>query len=681
MVLIFSVCNLQGQKEGNIWMFGDHAGLDFNSGEPIAVTYNKMYQKEGCASISDIYGNLLFYTNGKKVYTSSGLVMPNGSNLTGHQSSTQSAIIARLPNSQRYYYIFTIPDLIGTNFGLRYSIVDIELNNGKGDVISSNNHLASPTEQKITGVTHKNGVDIWIITHLWDSDEFRSYLLTSDTINKIPVISNVGSMHAGDASLTHGYMKASPDGSKIAIVTRINNSIELFDFDNETGKLSNPITFLPYYPFAYGIEFSPNGNMLYVSDYGASSSVYQFDLTGANNSEIINSALKVGTVENSEIGALQVGPDSKIYISKHDNLTGDSYLGVINHPEERGNLCDFVEDGLYLGGKRCLWGLPTFIQSYFFQLQNFSYSNSCKGDTIEFSVSNKENLDSLQWNFDDIASGVDNISTELDPFHIFSASDTFEVQLISYFETNTDTLVKNIIIHNKPIIDFGQDTTICTNDTLILESEFADDLQYTWQDGSTSNTYNVIADGTYWLEAHSVAECSDSDTITIQISTLPEVNIGNDTILTFGSPFTLDAGDNMQTYLWQDGTDEQFYFVEDPDIYWVDVFDGLCYNSDTINIDFVSNCHIYFPNAFTPNNDSHNDFFYPIPNEFIGEFELLIMDRWGEIIFRTTNINDKWDGNFQGILLPMGAYCYIVSYNCYGAFEKKTAQGTVMLIR
>jgi hypothetical protein len=135
------------QKEAAIWYFGEKAGLDFNSGSPVSITNGKIITNEGCASISDKNGNILFYTDGSIVYNKSHLAMPNGNGLLGHKSSTQSAIIVPKPNNPYVYYIFTVdqplPDNVDDNLlndedppnnGLNYSEVDLRLDNGLGDI-------------------------------------------------------------------------------------------------------------------------------------------------------------------------------------------------------------------------------------------------------------------------------------------------------------------------------------------------------------------------------------------------------------------------------------------------------------------------------------------------------------------------------------------------------------------
>ena len=96
-------------------VFWKEAGLDFNSGSPVALTNGQLNTTEGCTTISDKNGNLLFYTDGSVVYDKSHQVMPNGYGLLGHYSSTQSAIIVPKPNNPNLYYIFTVDQPLPVN--------------------------------------------------------------------------------------------------------------------------------------------------------------------------------------------------------------------------------------------------------------------------------------------------------------------------------------------------------------------------------------------------------------------------------------------------------------------------------------------------------------------------------------------------------------------------------------
>ena len=112
--ILFLICSwlalfttsVYAQKQTNIWYFGLRAGLDFNASTPAPLENSIMATNEGCASIADDSGNLLFYTNGVYVWNRDHQQMPNGFRLMGHRSSSQSAVIVPKPGSQTLYYIF-----------------------------------------------------------------------------------------------------------------------------------------------------------------------------------------------------------------------------------------------------------------------------------------------------------------------------------------------------------------------------------------------------------------------------------------------------------------------------------------------------------------------------------------------------------------------------------------------
>lgn len=569
------------QHEADIWYFGQFAGIDFRSGSPIALTDGAMSQNEGCASISDKQGNLLFYTNGMKVWNKNHQIMKNGSGLLGHSSASQSGIIVPKPEQDSIYYIFTVPFEINQD-GLRYSVVDMSLENGLGAITSEKNiFLISTTEEKITAVKHKNGIDIWVITHLWNSSDFYSYLVTKDGIHE-PVISTIGSYHEGVGGTAHGYMKASPDGKKIALNIRKISSLELFDFDKETGIIDNPLTFPSYSGLLYGIEFSPDNLILYVSQYNDGAHIFQFDLSSNDFETIINSKKTIGSVSNQHLGALQLAPDNKIYVSKHDNLIGDSYLGVINSPNKLDLNCNFVEDGFYLEGKKCIWGLPNFIQSYFDA--DFTYNPDCYGDSTWFDLQYSDAIDSSRWDFGDPLSGSDNISYANNPFHIFSSSGTFLVKVIIFGGDSEIILEKNVIILPTPYVDLGEDITLCSQTSILLNANNGFN-SYLWQDDSSDSVFLVSQPGDYWVRVENKCGFA-SDTIHIEFSESFDINLGNDTSFCYGQSIILSPGSNYYSYYWQDGSNDTSIIANLSGYYWVQVTDSVgCTASDSIYID------------------------------------------------------------------------------------------------
>ncbi len=373
------------QKEASNWYFGNNAGITFNNdGSVTALTDGKLSTIEGCTSISDANGNLLFYTDGITVYNKNHAVMESG--LYGNPSSTQSAIIVPKPGDPNIYYIFTIDTKINLNdpdFGFNYSIVDMTLNAGLGGVSLKNSNLLQDSSEKISAVV-KDCVSqsIWVITFAPPNgiptdtfNTFYAFEVSSSGINTTPT----SSTFTTDIIDQRGYLKLSPDGTKL-ICANATSGLYLYDFNKATGKVSNETPIKINFSnngtkpqSAYGVEFSQNSELLYVTTYYEAASgnfndptsqygaLLQFNLTATN----ISSTEIVLDNRQTYRGALQLAPNGKIYRTLNNTYNnGTSYLSVINNPNGVGLNCDYVHNSLSLG-RRARQGLPPFITSFF----------------------------------------------------------------------------------------------------------------------------------------------------------------------------------------------------------------------------------------------------------------------------------------------------------------------------
>lgn len=516
LISLFISTIAYSQNEGNIWYFGENAGLDFNSGSPIALTDGAMNTLEGCSNISDSFGNILIYTDGIAVWNSEHDTMPNGWGLMGNPTTSQSAIIIKKPSSDLIYYIFTV-DFQGGFNGLRYSEVDMSLDGGLGDVNSIKNiPLVTPVCEKVTAILHENGIDFWVITHLFDSNEFNSFLVNSSGVQENPVVTNIGSTVlniSGVGLESQGYLKASQNGNRIAIANN-NVSIEVFDFNTTTGIISNPLTFTQLFDganqmLAYGIEFSPNNNLLYVNTYNDMNSenyLIQFNLLGGSYEEIYESRV---IIESSIMAAaLQIGPDQKIYA-----LSGlNTHLSVISDPNQNGIECNYLIDAVYLGGKVFKQGLPNFLNSIF-KIVEIEYENTCFEDLTEFGLNNVSS-DSVFWNFGDSESELENVSDLAFPLHQFTDTGSYEVSCTYFSGGISNSLQRTIYISSFPIIDLGFDSNICEGQIVMLDASY-ENATYLWQDQSSNPTFLVLEDGEYWVNVN-VNNCISSDSISFE---------------------------------------------------------------------------------------------------------------------------------------------------------------------
>lgn len=666
-LLIFTVCSASAQKQGYNWYFGYLAAISFNGG-PHALKGGSMVTNEGCATISNSSGSLLFYTDGGTIWNRNHTTMPTTVNLKGDYSSTQSAVIVPNPSDSNIYYVFTVDKEAGPD-GLKYSTVDMTKLGGLGNVTSLNNNLRTPVSEKLTSARHFNQKDYWVIAHDWNSNNYVSYLVTSAGVSTTPVLSATGSVHANNNNGWMGYMKISPSGTRVASAITGNNIVELFNFDSNTGILSNPITLSV--PNPYGLEFSRDDAKLYISTK-EKKEVFQYTLTDSS----ISSSRKLIETDSLDVAALQLGPDGKIYVSR----AGDTYLGAINYPSLDGKACNYQRRVVSLGGNICRYGLPTFIQSFFLSGLDFYPTTGCTNLPVQFQGISNAKPDKWIWNFGDTASSF-NTSSVQNPTHNYSKPGVYKVRLTIQIGLQSDTVMKDVTVMEQPVSPAKRIYHICRGQKQYLDVGNPG-MQVLWKNGDTGHIRLADSQGVYHFTVTN-GFCVLKDSFTVIYHLLP-LNLGPDKFICEDNQDTiiLDAG-NHSHFLWTPANpDQRNFFVTKPGTYRVYVIDSTCYAEDSIHI--LSKCppNIYVPNAFSPNKDGINDTF-KIKGTDITKFQMKIFNRWGELIYSGTDFTDGWTGNQLGNKAPDGLYHYEISYD--GIYENiiysKYLKGIVYLLR
>ncbi len=349
------------QHETDFWYFGMGAGIQFGPGGTNTVINNgQLNNIEGTASMSDSLGNLLFYTDGQTIWNNQHQAMPNGTGLLGGIAS-QTAVIVPLPGSSDVYYVFT-NDIVNGQNGLNYSVVDMSLDAGRGDVTILNGSIQDGLTERLTSTINQAGDAYWITVHEYSTDTFYNYRVNSNGLDSIFVISATGLVNnTSNPGNAYGQMKYSPCGDKLAVATGYLDTVEVFDFDDATGIISNPVS-IPMPDHVFGVEFSPDGQKLYVSTY-ALSTLYQFDLSSGIPSTIIASSTALSIT--SDTYGLQLASDGKIYVAKNQS----KWLGAITDPDIAGPSCHYVDTAINLDpnntGVVSGLCLPNFAGSFF----------------------------------------------------------------------------------------------------------------------------------------------------------------------------------------------------------------------------------------------------------------------------------------------------------------------------
>lgn len=261
--------------------------------------------------------------------------------------------------------------------------------------------------------------------------------------------------------------------------------------------------------------------------------MFQWDLTAGNipNSKVFIGDLGGGSTARPSYngGALQLGPDGKIYTAE----TSINSLGVIHNPNTIGTGCNLQTNAVDLNGRKCVLGLPPFIQS-FFNTSAISFSHHCFNEQTDFTLSGANYLDSVKWNFQDPASGSANISTLFNPSHIFTSAGTYNVQLVRFLDCSSDTLYQNVVIYAPDTTH--QTITLCANSAFVLP-----DGQSVSQTGIYTSTIQ-----------NAVTGC---DSVVVTTLQAPQTNFsaGADKYICKGSSTQLQAGTALN-YSWSPAT-------------------------------------------------------------------------------------------------------------------------------
>ncbi len=417
-------CSGFGQNETSNWYFGNNAGLKFNKdGSVSELLDGQLATSEGCATISDDKGNLLFYSDGITVWNKKHEVMPDISGKTdyklfGNPSSTHSAIIAQKPDEKEVFFLFTVDTESpqdNDNKGLNYSIIDLNENAGLGAITEKNINLLENCSEKISAVVKDCLTQsIWVIAFsALDGkddtfDTFHAFEITDNDSRVIPtpVSSRFDDLKVKDP---RGAIKFSPNGERLAIANA-RNGLYLFDFDAETGKVSNNKSIdvnikpasKPQYP--YGIEFSQSSNKLYVTTYFNPQVEIEFTEPSLQFGALLQYDLNSADISATEYivqqgiqyrGSLQLGPNGRIYRSiNQTHESGSNFISVINSPNSPGSECDYEHNSIKL--KNIVrQGLPPFITSFFAQKIDIIGNNFasidldlCDGDSYILKASN-----------------------------------------------------------------------------------------------------------------------------------------------------------------------------------------------------------------------------------------------------------------------------------------------------
>lgn len=355
---------IHAQLQNINWYFGDRTGLNFATAPPTVLTDNSYLLEGVAATVSDpTSGNLLFYTDGLTVYNSSRSIMRNGEDLFGGGAT----VIVPYPGFPDKYLIFTTEPFTGFGTGLNYSVVDMTGDLGLGEVVDKNINLLPVSSEKMTITQTTDGSAYWLIVFApqdelsEDNNTLYSYKIDATGINLVTQATFPFSLENAIAEAPAGQMKVSPDNQSIGLVRNVRyiapqsgfdgtstdpnmppDRVYTFDFDETTGAISNMQSSygLSGYNTFYGLEFSADSNLLYVTEQSDAlrwtGIIYQIQYRNLAAETPVNIIYDSESTV-SPLG-LQRAYDNKIYAITDDPY----YLSVINSPDLIAENSDFV---------------------------------------------------------------------------------------------------------------------------------------------------------------------------------------------------------------------------------------------------------------------------------------------------------------------------------------------------
>jgi gliding motility-associated-like protein len=257
--------------------------------------------------------------------------------------------------------------------------------------------------------------------------------------------------------------------------------------------------------------------------------------------------------------------------------------------------------------------------------------------------------------------------------------------VIKVEKNGCDKIVDSIIVsvgNDIPKINMPADTTLCSGYTMKLDAGTGYS-SYFWQDGTDKESIVVADSGTYWVRLTGKNGCISTDTTFIgSVKPLPFSFLPSDTVICASEFLELKPVLPYKSYLWNTGETASSIQVKDAGIYTLHVVDQYgCEGNDSIRVE-TKKCPlgIYFPNAFTPNNDGLNDIFKPIILGRPAVYHLIIYNRWGQKIFETSDPGQGWDGKIKNKEQESGTYIWTCTYQ-FETEEKNIGKGSFLLLR
>jgi hypothetical protein len=561
-LLLLQTITIQAQT-GSIWRMGTNINnqKQFNFNTPNNIyTQNCSFgcsSPEGNSTMDDGNGNVILQSTGRKVFDGNWNLLPNGDSIGFGDGAGNGCLILPHPGNIHQYYIFTVdqataPPYDTSAVGLRYAIVDLTLNGGTGAVISKNNVLADSAYERMSCTRHCNGLDWWLVVHRWGTNRYYSFKISTNGIDTIPIISQSGpplsdtfAGYSYNQGFRYGSMRIAPNGKLLGITMSDNNNgggdnFQLFQFNNQTG-IVGPRVFID--SVGNGIEdtfcFSPDSKKVYRPDTGDNGSfwgknlvVYELHSMDSLQIALSENGLLADTNSVYFFGGIQIGVDGKLYVISGFPGNGKA-ITIIDNPD-----ADSADIVMHLN--QIPIGISTFHN--FTQFPDCIFARKHQGvlrtRKCSYGLENETLiLDTMLnvvheflWDFGDPASGVNNSSTERNPYHEFTAPGTYTITLTLQNACNQFT-ISYPFVYDFVTVDAGSDQSLCAGDSSILNASATGGANnFLWHpsnllsDSTSSSPIAFPSSNSLFIATQQPSGCVDTVLVQVNQTNTPVIN-------------------------------------------------------------------------------------------------------------------------------------------------------------